>query len=174
MILSILPSSSLFLSSLLFIIVIGVLDIKISRSIRLNLTDIIMWYSTNQLVIFVWAYMFNFDDPKYICYPRYICRTYQQQFHDNCRYLCVGCPWWRHQMETFSASLALCAGNSTVNGEFPPQRPVTRGFDVLFDLRLNNRLSKQSWGWLFEMPSRPWWHHCTMTCRCRQSQQNVP
>ena len=23
-------------------------------------------------------------------------------------------PWWRHQMETFSALLALCAGNSTV------------------------------------------------------------
>ena len=38
--------------------------------------------------------------------------------------------WWRHQMETFSALLALCAGNSLVTGEF--QRPVTRGFDVFF------------------------------------------
>ena len=28
-------------------------------------------------------------------------------------------------------------------GEFPAQRPVTRNFDVLFDLRLNKRLSKQ-------------------------------
>ena len=27
--------------------------------------------------------------------------------------------WWRHQMETFSALLALCAGNSLVSGEFP-------------------------------------------------------
>ena len=27
--------------------------------------------------------------------------------------------WWRHQMETFSALLAICAGNSTVPGEFP-------------------------------------------------------
>ena len=26
-------------------------------------------------------------------------------------------PWWRHQMETFSALLALCAGNSPVTGE---------------------------------------------------------
>ena len=26
------------------------------------------------------------------------------------------------------------------------QRPVTRSFDVFFDLRLNKRLSKQSWG----------------------------
>ena len=37
--------------------------------------------------------------------------------------------WWRHQMETFSASLAICAGNSPVTGEFPAQRPVTRSFD---------------------------------------------
>ena len=53
-------------------------------------------------------------------------------------------PWWRHQMETFSALLALCAGNSPVTGEFPSQRPVTRGFDVFVDLRLDKRLSKQS------------------------------
>ena len=31
-------------------------------------------------------------------------------------------------------------------GEFPAQRPVTRGFDVFFDLCPNKRLSKQSWG----------------------------
>ena len=41
--------------------------------------------------------------------------------------------WWRHQMETFSALLAICAGNSPVPGEFPSQRPVTRSFDVFFD-----------------------------------------
>ena len=52
--------------------------------------------------------------------------------------------WRRHQMETFSALLALCVGNSSVTGEFPSQRPVTRSFDVFFDLRLNIRFSKQS------------------------------
>ena len=46
-------------------------------------------------------------------------------------------PWWRHQMETFSELLALCTGNSPVTGEFHAQRPVTRSFDVFFDLRLN-------------------------------------
>ena len=71
--------------------------------------------------------------------------------------------WWRHQMETFSALLALCAGNSPVPGELPAQRPVTRRFDVLFDLRLNKRLSKQSWGWWFETPSGPLWRHCNVT-----------
>ena len=38
--------------------------------------------------------------------------------------------WWRHQMETLSALLALCAGNSPDTGEFPTQRPVTQSFDV--------------------------------------------
>ena len=55
---------------------------------------------------------------------------------------------WRHQMETFSALLALCAG------EFPSQRPVTRNFDVSLICALNKRLSKQPWGWWFEMPPR--------------------
>ena len=63
-------------------------------------------------------------------------------------------------METFSASLALCGGNSPVIGEFPSQRPVTRSFDVFFDLRLNKRLSKQSWDWWFETPSGSLWRHC--------------
>ena len=45
--------------------------------------------------------------------------------------------WWRHQMETFSASMALCAGNSPVTGEFPSTKPVTRSFDIFFDLRPN-------------------------------------
>ena len=62
-------------------------------------------------------------------------------------------------METLPALLALCAGNSSVPGEFPTQRPVTRSFDVFFDLRLNKRLSKQPWGLWFETPSRPLWRH---------------
>ena len=74
----------------------------------------------------------------------------------------VDFTWWRHQMETFSTLLALCAWNSPVIGEFPSQRPVTRSFDVFFDLRLNKRLSKQSWGWWFETPSRLLWRHCNV------------
>ena len=52
--------------------------------------------------------------------------------------------WWRNQMETFFAMLAFYVGNTPVTGEFPAQGPVTRSFDVFFDLRLNKRLSKQS------------------------------
>ena len=37
--------------------------------------------------------------------------------------------------------ISLCTGNPLVTGEFPSKRPVTRNFDVFFDLRLNKRLS---------------------------------
>ena len=67
--------------------------------------------------------------------------------------------WWRHQMETLSSLLVICAGNSPVTGEFRAQRPVTRSFDVFFDLRLNKRLSKQSRSWWFETLSRSLWRH---------------
>ena len=69
-------------------------------------------------------------------------------------------PWWRHQMKTFSALLAICAGNSPVTGEFLAQRPVMRSFDVSFDLRLNKPESKQWWEWSFETPPRTLWRHC--------------
>ena len=49
----------------------------------------------------------------------------------------------------------LC-GEFTGPGEFPTQRPVTRSFDVFFDLRLNKRLSKQPWGWWFETHRAPY------------------
>ena len=42
----------------------------------------------------------------------------------------------------------------------PHKRPVTRSFDVFFDLRLNKRLSKQPWGWWFETPSWSLWRQC--------------
>ena len=51
-------------------------------------------------------------------------------------------------METVSALLAI-----------PAQRPVTRGFDVFFDLGPDKRLSKHSWGWWFETPSHSLWRH---------------
>ena len=70
--------------------------------------------------------------------------------------------WWRHQMEIFSAFLAIYAENSQVTGEFSTQRPVTRSFGVFFDARLNKRLSKQSWVWWFETLTRSLWRHCNV------------
>ena len=75
------------------------------------------------------------NDLCILCHVILLTIRYQSSQHDG--------SWWRHQMETFSALLAICAGNSPVTGEFPTQRPVTRSFDVFFDLRLNKRLGKQ-------------------------------
>ena len=52
----------------------------------------------------------------------------------------------------------VAAGNSPVTGDFPSQRPITRSFDVFFDL------SKQLWGWWFEMQSYWLWSHCHDHC----------
>ena len=60
-------------------------------------------------------------------------------------------------MEAFSALLAL---NSPITGEFLSQRPVTRSFDVSFDLHVNKRLSKQPRHRWFETPWCPLWRHC--------------
>ena len=72
----------------------------------------------------------------------------------------ISVRWWRHQMETFSALLALCAGNSPVPVNSPHKASITRSFDVFFDLRLNKLLSKQPWGWWFEMLSWSLWLQC--------------
>ena len=71
------------------------------------------------------------------------CRDEFREIHDDV-------IKWKH----YSALLALCAGKSLVIGEFPSQRPVTRSFDMFFDLCLNKRLIKQSWGWWCETPSQ--------------------
>ena len=59
----------------------------------------------------------------------------------------------------FRVTGPLC-GEFTAPGDFPTQRPVTRSFDVFFNLRLNKRLSKQPWGWWFETPSWSLWRQC--------------
>ena len=62
---------------------------------------------------------------------------------------------WRH----FPCDCPFFARNSRVIGEFPSQKLEARSFDVFFAIRLNTRLSKQSWGWRFEKPSRSLWRH---------------
>ena len=75
---------------------------------------------------------------------------------------------WCHQMETFSALLALWEGISPVTGEFHSQRPVTRSLDAFFDLCLNKMLSKPSTRRWFETPLCSLWHHCNVLQKMRQ------
>ena len=77
-------------------------------------------------------------------------------------------------METFSALLALCVGNSPVADEFPSQRPVTRSFDVFFDLRLNTRLSKQSRRRWFEAAPHPLWRQCNVNNMMAEFVEIIP
>ena len=70
------------------------------------------------------------------------------------------CVWFRMTMMTSSnGNIFRVTGH--LCGEFTgdTQRPVTRSFDVFFDLRPNKRLSKQWWGWWFETQSCPLWRH---------------
>ena len=54
----------------------------------------------------------------------------------------------------------LCAGNSPVPVNSPHKGQWRGAFDVFFDLRLNKRLSKQTWGWWFETLSSSLWRQC--------------
>ena len=82
------------------------------------------------------------DDNIYQCNDFYLlnswnyCSSVYIIIHLHARFE-LPATWWRHQMEAFSALLTICAGNSPVPGEFPPQRPVMRSFDFFFDLRSN-------------------------------------
>ena len=84
------------------------------------------------------------------------------QGYDNNRPV-LSLTWWRHEMETFSALLALCERNPPVTGGFPSQRPETRSFGVFFNLHLNKRLRKQSRSMWFGTPPCSLWGHCNET-----------
>ena len=92
--------------------------------------------------------------------------------------LCFVCfnytPWWRHRMETLSTLLTFCAENPPVTGEFSAQRPATRSFDVFFDLRLNQQLSKQRRRRWFEMPSGSLWRHCNALASIYSCSSGLP
>ena len=102
----------------------------------------------------------------YFCIRNYL-STQPSQYHvPHANQVFGGYMMTSSNGNIFRVTGHLCGeftGNSPVPGEFPAQRSVTRSFDVFFDLRLNKRLSKQSWGWWFETLSCPLWRHCNET-----------
>ena len=76
-------------------------------------------------------------------------------------------------METFSALMAICAGNSPVPGEFPRKGQWRGALIFFFDLRLKKRLGKQSRGWWFETLSRSLWRHCNAFVCVGQSSEFI-
>ena len=67
--------------------------------------------------------------------------------------------WWRHEMETFSAFLALCEGNPPVIGGFPTNSSDAELWCFLWSA-FEQTLCKQSRRRWFETPSRYLWRHC--------------
>ena len=84
--------------------------------------------------------------------------------------------WWCHQMETFSALLAILCEEFIGLRWIPRTKASDAELWYFFDQRLNKRLSKQSWGWWFETLSCPLWHHCNeIVHKCRAlSSDNHP
>ena len=105
-----------------------------------------------------WPFCKRFVWFTYSHWPEYSRNRLIKQCHWT-EHGCGKFPWWRHQVETFPRYWPFRRGISPVSGEFHAQRPVTRSFDVFFDLCPNKRLTKQSWGWWFETPSGPLWRH---------------
>ena len=68
--------------------------------------------------------------------------------------------WRSHELRTLSALLALCEGNLPASGS-PHKGPVTRKFDISFNVELNKLLNKHCSCQWFEFP---WfiWHHCNV------------
>ena len=62
----------------------------------------------------------------------------------------------------YAGNSPVTVRNSPVTDEFQSHRPVTRSFDVFFDLRLNKQLSKQTRRLWFETPSLSLWRHCNV------------
>ena len=135
--------------------------VMIGRMVILNLIIIIkskVWTTYDVILVdYKTCIHSNFDNCIHVCFI--IClliflmiRVNRKKFYSTGVHTLL-------RDEIFSALLAICV----VTGEFPSQRPVTRSFDVFFDLRLNKRLSKQSWGWWSETPSCSLWRHCNNT-----------
>ena len=89
-------------------------------------------------------------------------------------FIVTGSQWYNNKRLSSGRRYMMTSSNGTIfrvtgplcgdfTGEFPTQRPVTRSFDVFFDLRVNKRLSKHSWGWWFETPESSLWRHCNDT-----------
>ena len=99
-----------------------------------------------------------------LAYPAHPTRN---RSRNRCRNLwfgrCVSSCYHPRPMTVSQNRNIFCfAGNSSVTGKFPSQRQMTRSLDVFFNLRLNKRLCKQSWGWWLEPQLHPLWRHCNV------------
>ena len=93
-------------------------------------------------------FLWNCLDPQ-LCSVRVICTLW-------------ACSWTKKLMMT-SSNGNIFPVTGHLCGEFTSHRwiphPMASDVELWCFLCLNKRLSKQSWGWWFETPSRPLWRH---------------
>ena len=118
----------------------------------------VMYY----IITYLCVYNFTFSDVN-LC----MLKLYQTQINVVKHLICsspgayskyIGTVWTKVIAQCYKNAMMTSSNGNIFRvighlcGEFighrliPRTRPVTRSFDVFFDLRLNNRLSKQSWG----------------------------
>ena len=100
-----------------------------------------------------------------IC-PKVILNSNLVKYHSSVTSISVIKSFMTSSNGNISALLALCEGLPPITGEFPSHRPVTRSFDVFFDLSLNKLLSKQSRRRWFETSSCSLWRHVMSIRNC--------
>ena len=81
---------------------------------QINIMNLITTFSFCKTSHYVWTilYVSSTKIPEYMS-------TGELVFLEHAVRYWADMPWWRHQMKKISASLAICAGNSPVPGEFP-------------------------------------------------------
>ena len=102
----------------------------------------------------------SFD--QYWHHPRCFVVFIWKLYHEKYLNLAVACHDDVIKRKHFTRYWPFVRGFHRSPVNFPPRRPVTRSFDVFFDLHLNKTLSKQSWGCWFETPSCPLWRQCNV------------
>ena len=91
-----------------------------------NVFKVIMAAKLYFIVLVPCSVRFVLYSHMFIYCPGWCRSTTLMYFLTNCRLKTVT-SWWRHQMETFSALLAICEGNSPVPGELAPHKGQWRG-----------------------------------------------
>ena len=110
-----------------------------------------LFYSSRLLSIYIYIVLRVVMEWCYCMFLKYSWNEiFWNRFSPHCRHCIRTCRWFHDDVIKWKYFLRYWP---FVTGEFPSQRPVTRSFDVLFDLRLNKRLNKQSRRRWFEKPS---------------------
>ena len=94
-----------------------------------------------------------------VCWPHYLSWPC---FFNDCRLIHMHCTMTGGILMMTSSNRNIFRVTDPLCGKFTGHQWIAltkASNDVFFELCLNKRLSKQSWGWWFETPLCPLWRH---------------